>query len=281
MEWLDAFILGLVQGLAEYLPVSSSGHLQIFREILGIDLPNDVSLQFDIILHAATVLSTIVILWPLFRKLCVSFFSYKRDNDFWYVCKILVSCIPIAIVGFVLKDYVEDSFNNLLVVGICLCVTAALLCFAHFSDRTGGRMVSPEKGRDIGWWDSFIIGCAQALAVLPGLSRSGTTIATGILIGDKRSKVAAFSFLMVIIPILGEALLDLYKLVGGAEAGDPAQPAQITTMTLLIGFFTAFIVGCAACRWMISLVRRGKLVWFAVYCVAVGVICILWQTCVA
>lgn len=281
MEWLDAFILGLVQGLAEYLPVSSSGHLQIFREILGIDLPNDVSLQFDIILHAATVLSTIVILWPLFRKLCVSFFSFKRDNDFWYVCKILVSCIPIAIVGFVLKDYVEDSFNNLLVVGICLCVTAALLCFAHFSDRTGGRMVSPEKGRDIGWWDSFIIGCAQALAVLPGLSRSGTTIATGILIGDKRSKVAAFSFLMVIIPILGEALLDLYKLVGGAEAGDPTQPAQITTMTLLIGFFTAFIVGCAACRWMLSLVRRGKLVWFAVYCVAVGVICILWQTCVA
>ncbi|MCH5214892.1 MAG: undecaprenyl-diphosphate phosphatase [Muribaculaceae bacterium] len=280
MEWLDAFILGLVQGLAEYLPVSSSGHLQIFREILGIDLPNDVSLQFDILLHAATVLSTIVILWPLFKRLFAAFFSFRRDADFWYVCKILISCIPIAVVGFVFKDLIEDSFNNILVVGICLCVTAALLCFAHFSDCRDGRLVSPEKGRDIGWWDALVIGCAQAVAVLPGLSRSGTTIATGILIGDKRSKVAAFSFLMVIIPILGEALLDLYKMVSAHEpvAGAPGT-AEVSVGALIIGFFTAFIVGCAACRWMLSLVRRGKLVWFAVYCVAVGVICILWHCC--
>ena len=278
MEWLDAFILGLVQGLAEYLPVSSSGHLQIFREILGIDLPNDVSLQFDIILHAATVLSTIVVLWPLFKKLCIAFLSFKRDADFWYVCKILVSCIPIAIVGFAFKDTIENTFNNMLVVGICLCITAALLCFAHYSDKIGGRMISPDKGRDIGWWDSIVIGCAQALAVLPGLSRSGTTIATGIIIGDKRSKVAAFSFLMVIIPILGEALLDLFKIVSGHESA--AGGAEITAGTLIIGFFTAFIVGCCACKWMLSLVRRGKLVWFAIYCVAVGIICILWQTTV-
>lgn len=281
MEWLDAFILGLVQGLAEYLPVSSSGHLQIFREILGIDLPNDVSLQFDIILHAATVLSTIVILWPLFKKLCAAFFSFKRDNDFWYVCKILVSCIPIAIVGFAFKDFIEGTFNNLLVVGICLCVTAALLCFAHYSDRIGGRMVSPNAGRDINWFDAFIIGCAQALAVLPGLSRSGTTIATGILIGDKRSKVASFSFLMVIIPIVGEALLDLYKIIAGHEDAAAGGESAVSAGVLIIGFFTAFIVGCAACKWMLSLVRRGKLVWFAIYCVLVGIICILWQTCVA
>lgn len=274
MEWLDAFILGLVQGLAEYLPVSSSGHLQIFREILGIDLPNDVSLQFDIILHAATVLSTVVVLWPLFKKLIVAFFSFKRDNDFWYVCKILVSCIPIAIVGFAFKDLIEETFNNMLVVGICLCVTAALLCFAHFSDRIyggGGRL----RRHNIGWRDSFIIGCAQALAVLPGLSRSGTTIATGILLGDKKEKVAQFSFLMVIIPIIGEALLDLFKIVTGHNDADP-QGASVTAGVLIIGFFTAFIVGCAACRWMLSLVKRGKLVWFALYCVAVGVICILW-----
>lgn len=275
MEWLDAFILGLVQGLAEYLPVSSSGHLQIFREILGIDLPNDESLQFDIILHAATVLSTVVVLWPLFRRLCVSFFSFKRDADFWYVCKILVSCIPIGIVGFALKDMIEDTFNNLLVVGICLCVTAALLCFAHYSDRIGGRLVKANAGRDIGWWDAFIIGCAQAVAVLPGLSRSGTTIATGIIIGDKREKVASFSFLMVIIPILGEALLDLYKMVLGHESVSPQ--GEVSTGVLIIGFFTAFIIGCAACKWMLSLVRRGKLVWFALYCVLVGIICILWQ----
>lgn len=277
METIDAFILGLVQGLAEYLPVSSSGHLQIFREILGVDLPNNVSLQFDIILHAATVLSTIVVLWPLFRKLCVSFFTFKRDADFWYVVKILISCIPIAFVGFAFKDYIEEAFNNMLVVGICLCVTALLLCFAHFSDRTrGGRLVAPDKGRDITTWDAFIIGCAQALAVLPGLSRSGTTIATGIMLGDKRSKVAAFSFLMVIIPILGEALLDLFKMLWGRVPSAGPGGEAVTIDVLLIGFFTAFIVGCAACKWMLSLVRRGKLVWFGLYCVVVGVICILW-----
>lgn len=276
MEWLDAFILGLVQGLAEYLPVSSSGHLQIFREILGVDLPNDLSLQFDIILHAATVLSTVVVLWPLFKKLFVSFFSFKRDADFWYVCKILISCIPIAIVGFGLKDYVEDSFNNLTVVGICLLFTAGLLCFAHYSDHIGGKLIPANRGRDIGWWDALVIGFAQAVAVLPGLSRSGTTIATGIIIGDKREKVAAFSFLMVIIPILGEALLDLFKMVMGHEAAAPGN-AEISWGVLLIGFFTAFIVGCAACKWMLSLVRRGKLIWFALYCVAVGIICLLWQ----
>lgn len=282
MEWIDAFILGLVQGLAEYLPVSSSGHLQIFREILGIDLPNNVSLQFDIILHAATVLSTIVILWPLFRRLCVAFFSFRRDADFWYVCKILISCIPIAFVGFAFKDYIEEAFNNLMVVGICLCFTAALLCFAHYSDRTAaGRMAAPDKGRDINWWDALIIGCAQALAVLPGLSRSGTTIATGIMLGDKRSKVAAFSFLMVIIPILGEALLDLFKMLWGRVPSAGPEGESVTIGVLIIGFFTSFIVGCAACKWMLSLVRRGKLVWFAVYCVFIGIICILWQACVA
>lgn len=287
MEWYHALILGIVQGLAEYLPVSSSGHLEIFREILGIDIPGDKILQFDIILHAATVCSTIVVLWHIFKKLLVSFFSFKRDADYYMVWKILLSCVPIAFVGFVLKDYVEEFFGgSLLLVGVCLLVTASLLAFAHFSDREprllrrGGsvevneEMVSPEKGREIGWADAFIIGCAQALAVLPGLSRSGTTIATGILIGDKRSKVAYFSFLMVIIPILGEALLDLFKLVN-----DPAQQGDnaVGVECLLIGFFASFVVGCAACKWMIDLVRKGKLVWFSIYCIAMGVICILWR----
>lgn len=277
MEWLDAFILGLVQGLAEYLPISSSGHLQIFREILGVDLPNDVSLQFDIILHAATVLSTIVVLWPLFAKLCKSFFTFRQDEDFYYVCKLLVSAIPIAVVGFAFKDYIEESFNNLTVVGICLCVTAALLVFAHLSDRRAGKLLRADAGRNITWLDSFVIGCAQACAVLPGLSRSGTTIATGIMLGDKRGKVASFSFLMVIIPILGEALLDIIKMCHGDEAGSAAQGGNITAGVLIIGFLTAFIVGCGACKWMLSLVKRGKLIWFAVYCVLIGVICLLWQ----
>ena len=274
MNWLDALILGLVQGLAEYLPISSSGHLEIFREILGIEIPKDDILQFDIMVHAATVCSTIVILWPMFRKLCTSFFTFKRDYDFWYVCKILVSCIPIGIVGVFFKDYVETFFGDGLgVVGVCLIITAALLTFAHFSDRlASGRMVAANRGRDITWLDAFVIGCAQALAVLPGLSRSGTTIATGILLGDRRDKVASFSFLMVIIPILGEALLDVKDMVGA-----PAGSESLHWSILLIGFVTAFTVGCAACKWMLDLVKRGKLVWFAIYCVVMGVVCLLWQ----
>ena len=276
MEWLDALILGIVQGLAEYLPVSSSGHLEIFREILGIDIPSDKILQFDIILHAATVCSTIVVLWPMFSKLLVSFFSFKRDEDFYMVWKIVLSCVPIAIVGFFLKDYVEEFFGgSLMLVGICLIVTAALLAFAHFSDRTpSGSLVPAEKGRNITWADAFIIGCAQAVAVLPGLSRSGTTIATGIMLGDKRSKVAYFSFLMVIIPILGEALLDLKDLVATpSQQGD----SSVGVAALLIGFFSSFVVGCCACKWMIELVKKGKLVWFSIYCVIMGIICILWR----
>lgn len=276
MEWLDALILGIIQGLSEYLPVSSSGHLEIFREILGIDIPSDKILQFDIILHAATVCSTIVVLWPMFFKLCKSFFGFKRDAEFYMVWKIVLSCVPIAFVGFFLKDYIEEFFGgSLLLVGICLLVTACLLAFAHYTDRKpGGGMISPEKGREISWSDAFIIGCAQAVAVLPGLSRSGTTIATGIMLGDKRSKVAYFSFLMVIIPILGEALLDLKDLVTTpVQQGD----SSVGVLALVIGFVSSFIVGCCACKWMINLVRRGKLIWFSVYCVAMGIICILWR----
>lgn len=275
MDWLDALILGLVQGLAEYLPISSSGHLEIFREILGIDIPADDILQFDIMVHAATVCSTIVVLWRMFYELCKSFFTFKRDENFWYVCKILISCIPVGIVGVFFKDYVESFFGEGLgVVGVCLIITAALLAFAHFTDRApSGKLASPSRGRDITWLDAFIIGCAQAVAVLPGLSRSGSTIATGILLGDKRDKVASFSFLMVIIPILGEALLDTRKML----TEPAAMQGEIGWVPLLVGFMVAFVVGCAACKWMLELVKRGKLVWFSIYCVLMGIICLLWK----
>lgn len=276
MDWLQALILGIVQGLTEYLPVSSSGHLEIFKQILGVDLPDDDNLQFSVLLHAATVLSTIVVLWPMFRKLCASFFTFRRDYNFYYVCKILLSCIPVAIVGFFFKDSVEAIFGSgLLVVGVCLLVTAALLVFAHLSTlragRNGVKETGAEQGRDIGWWDALIIGCAQAVAVLPGLSRSGTTIATGVMLGDKRSHVASFSFLMVIIPIVGEALLDVKDMLapGGASASAGAVP-------LIVGFLASFLVGCAACKWMINLVKKGRLYWFAIYCVAMGILCIVW-----
>lgn len=276
MDWLSALILGIVQGLAEYLPISSSGHLEICREILHLDLPSDDVLQFDIMLHAATVLSTIVVLRHEFMPLCRSFFTLRMDSHFYYVCKILVSCIPVAIVGFLFRDFVESFFGKgLSVVGICLCVTAALLAFAYFT-RTRPLMAHPDdparKPRDITWLDAFIIGCAQAIAVLPGLSRSGTTIATGILLGDNSEKVAKFSFFMVIIPILGEALLDMMKLLNAA----PSEQASIGAIPLAIGFISSFAVGCAACKWMLEIVKHGKLVWFALYCLVAGIICICW-----
>ncbi len=275
MDWIDALILGIVQGLAEYLPISSSGHLEIFRDILNINIAGDDILEFDVMLHAATVLSTIVVLWKEFFPLCKSFFTLKLDYNFYYVCKILVSCIPVAIVGFCFKDFVESLFGgSLLVVGICLCITALLLTFAYFF-RTRpmllNRRGNQSEPHDITWFDAFIIGIAQAVAVLPGLSRSGTTIATGILLGDKRDKVASFSFLMVIIPILGEALLDTKDMI----MGDVSQ-TTVSGLCLAVGFFASFIVGCIACKWMLNLVKKGKLIWFALYCVIMGIICICW-----
>lgn len=281
MDTLDALILGIVQGLAEYLPISSSGHLEIFREILGLKLGGADSLQFDVMLHVATVLSTIVIMWREFWPLCRSFFTFRRDAEFYYVCKILVSCIPIGIVGVFFKDTIETFFGrDLTLVGVCLCVTALLLSFAYFTrtrPQLSGLVAPGSQPRDITFIDAFVIGCAQAVAVLPGLSRSGTTIATGILIGDKREKVAQFSFLMVIIPILGEALLDI-KDIFAVEAIDKAAgvpEAEIGIIALTVGFIASFTVGCLACRWMLNLVKKGKLVWFALYCLLVGIICLL------
>ncbi len=275
MSFIDALIMGIVQGLAEYLPISSSGHLEIFHDLLGLEMDGAESLEFDLVLHVATVLSTIVVLWREFVPLCTSFFTFRRDYNFYYVCKLLVSCIPVAIVGLCFKDVVEQFFGgSLLTVGICLCVTALLLAFAYFT-RTRPLLRSSRRstgytGHDIGWWDAFVIGCAQAVAVLPGLSRSGSTIATGILLGDKREKVAQFSFFMVIIPILGEALLDVKDMLGGeAVAG------SVGLMPLLVGFVASFVVGCLACRWMLEIVKRGRMVWFALYCVIVGALCIL------
>lgn len=279
MDWLSALILGIVQGASEYLPISSSGHLAIFREILGVDLPTDQTLQFDVMVHAATVLSTIVILLPMFKRLMAGFFRFDGGPEFIYVCKVLVSCIPVGIVGVFFKDYVESIFGEgLTVVGCCLLVTAVLLTFAYLSgiDRRTHEPCDANKGRDISWWDAFIIGCSQALAVLPGLSRSGTTIATGIMLGDKRSQVATFSFIMVILPIIGETLLDLAKMLKPAEAAAQSS-GSVGATAMIIGFISAFMVGCAACKLMIALVKKGRLIWFAAYCVVVGILCLVWQ----
>jgi undecaprenyl-diphosphatase len=247
------------------------------RDILQVKgLTDDQELQFDILVHAATVLSTIVILFPMFRRLVAGFFSFKRNDDAIYVWKVLLSCIPVGIVGVCFKHQYEalTEHGGLTLVGICLCVTALLLSFAYFSSfASKGRLRAADSGRNIGWIDAFVIGIAQSIAVLPGLSRSGTTIATGILLGNKRNEVANFSFIMVILPILGESMLDLIKMLKGtSEAASAGSGIGLSSM--IIGFLAAFIVGCIACKWMIALVKKGKLIWFAIYCLAIGILCL-------
>ena len=255
MDTLQAIILGIVQGLTEFLPVSSSGHLQLANELLGTDLNPDSSLTFSLTLHAATVLSTIVILWAEIWKLLKGLFSRTFTEEQAYVLKIVISMIPVGVVGLFFKDYIEVAFSSIAVVGVMLLVTAALLAFAYYA--------KPRQKETISYRDSFIIGLSQALAVLPGLSRSGTTIATGLLLGNKKESVAQFSFLMVLPPILGNALLDIVK--GDFGGGVEVVPT-------VAGFIAAFVTGCIACKWMIGIVKRGKLIWFAIYCAVAGVV---------
>lgn len=260
MTWLDALWLGLIQGLTEYLPVSSSGHLEIANTLLGIK--GSDNLVFAVLVHAATVCSTLVVLRKEIAGLFYGLFRFRWNDETQYVAKILLSMIPVGIVGVFFKDTVESFFGNgLLVVGIMLLVTALLLTFAY--------RAKPRKKDSISYRDAFVIGLAQACAVLPGLSRSGTTIATGLLLGDKKEQIARFSFLMVIIPILGEAFLDL---VGGEFS--PAE-SGLSVTAMLVGFLAAFVSGCAACKWMLKLVQNGRLVWFALYCALMAVFCIV------
>ena len=258
MEWFEALILGLLQGLTEYLPVSSSGHLAIGSALFGIQ--GEDNLTFTIAVHVATVLSTLVILWKEIDWIFRGLFKCEMNAETKYVLNILVSMIPIGIVGVFFKDYVEEIFGSgLLIVGCMLLVTALLLTFSYYA--------KPRVKENISMRDAFIIGLAQACAVLPGLSRSGSTIATGLLLGDNKAKLAQFSFLMVIPPILGEALLDGMKIVKGAAAGT----TDISVLTLVVGFVAVFASGC---KWMINIVKKGKLIYFAIYCAIVGAITI-------
>lgn len=263
MDWLQALILGLIQGLTEYLPISSSGHLAIGQHLLGLSDP-DANLAFTVTVHVATVLSTCVILWREIVWLFNDLFKFKWNEGTRYVVNILISMIPVAIVGFGFKDTIENVFGGellMVTVGCCLLVTAALLAFSYFA--------KPRQRENISPLHAFIIGLAQAVAVMPGLSRSGSTIATGLLLGNKKEKLAQFSFLMVIPPILGEGLLDVKDML---EVGVSQAMGGISGMALAVGFLAAFISGCIACKWMVNLVKKGKLVWFAIYCAVAGVL---------
>lgn len=267
MTDLQALLLGLVQGLTEYLPVSSSGHLEIGKMLLGVDGEAAGGLTFSILVHVATVLSTLVVLHKEVTWLMRGLFRFRWNEETRYTANILLSMIPVGIVGLFFKDSVEQLYTNehsrALVVGSCLLVTAALLTLTHF--------YKPQERDSISAPHAFIIGLAQALAVLPGLSRSGSTIATGLLLGNSKKRLAQFSFLMVIPPILGEALLDFKDLFAPAAEGVAAE-ASLPLSTLLTGFVAAFASGCVACKWMISLVRNMKLIYFGIYCALAGVL---------
>jgi len=262
MTWLEALILGLIQGLTEYLPVSSSGHLAIGQALFGME-SGEENLMFTVAVHVATVMSTIVVLWSEIDWIFRGLFKCELNVETKYVLNIIVSMIPVGIVGLFFKDQVKAVFGSgLLVVGCCLLITAALLTFSYYA--------KPRPKETISWKDALIIGIAQAVAVLPGVSRSGSTIATGLMLGNKKESLAQFSFLMVIPPILGEALLDVMKMVKGENV-----MGSIETLPLAIGFVAAFLSGCLACKWMINIVKRGKLIYFGIYCAIVGVITII------
>ena len=269
MEWFEAILLGLIQGLTEFLPVSSSGHLEIGKVLLGVETTDD--LLFTTMVHAATVLSTIVVfrqqIWDLLKGLFTGLKDLKIENRSLvcndqtdYLLKMVVSMIPVFIVGVFFKDAVESLFGSITVVGFALVATAALLFFSDMVSRP--RRSAPVRENvyrnGISYWQAFAVGLGQALAVIPGLSRSGTTISTGLICGVRREVMAQFSFLMVLVPILGETFLEL---VGG-EFG----ASSVGALPLLLGFISSFVSGLFACKVMIALVKKARLSWFALYC---------------
>ena len=262
MNCIEAIVLGIIQGLTEFLPVSSSGHLAIAGTLFG--LTGKENLAFAVVVHAATVLSTVCVLWHEIAGLFKGFFAFKWNTETQMVCKIALSMIPILVIGLFLKKYVEMMFDSsILLIGVMLWLTAALLIFSHY--------FKPKEKSDISFKDACLIGIAQACAVMPGLSRSGSTIATGLLLGNKKEAVAKFSFLMVIIPILGEAIFDL------KQGHFSMESLGISPWSLICGFFAAFITGTLACRLMIQLVKNSKLVYFAYYCITIGLFAVVYS----
>jgi len=259
MTWIEALILGLVQGLTEFLPVSSSGHLEIGKVLLNVEVKED--LTFTVLVHFATVLSTITVFFKDIRELSTGLLAFKWNEETKYVSKILVSMIPVLIVGVMFREEVESLFSgNLVLVGGALLVTALLLVSTQLV-KTGEKKIP--------FLDAFIMGMAQAVATIPGISRSGATISTALLLKNNRSDVARFSFLMVLLPIMGAALLDILSM-----SSSPSENS-IAIGSLVIGFLAAYISGYLACTWMIRLVKKGNLYWFAIYCALIGIISIV------
>ncbi len=257
MSWFDALILGIIQGLTEFLPVSSSGHLEIGKVLLGVTLKEEVT--FTIVVHGATVCSTIVVFYRELGDIFKGLFRFQWNPPTIYATKLVLSCIPVAIVALFFEKQVEQLFSgDILLVGFMLLVTALLLAITFYT--------KPGE-KEISFIGALLIGIAQAIAVIPGISRSGATIATGLYLGNKRENVARFSFLMVLLPIIGKNLLDVFS---GSLGKD-----QIGALPLVIGFLAAFFTGWIACRLMIEVVKKSKLIYFALYCFVIGTVAII------
>ncbi|HVN58220.1 MAG TPA: undecaprenyl-diphosphate phosphatase [Bacteroidales bacterium] len=257
MNWFEAIILGLIQGVTEFLPVSSSGHLELGKHLFGID--SESNFYFTIAVHGATVLSTITVFRKDILALLKGFFRFRMNEETIYLIKIAISMIPVGLAGVFLKDALENMFNgNMTALGIQFLITAILL-FLTLLVKKGDKPIS--------YLDSFIIGIAQAVAVVPAISRSGATIATGLILGNRKDEIARFSFLMVLVPVIGANLLEV---TSKGKHQDFAGTGVIT-----LGFISAFIAGYFACKWMVELVKRSKMIWFAIYCTVIGIISIL------
>ncbi|MEF8811018.1 MAG: undecaprenyl-diphosphate phosphatase [Bacteroidales bacterium] len=258
MNWIESIILGIVQGLTEFLPVSSSGHLEIGKVLISSDV--QMSLTFTVIVHGATVLSTIVVFRKDIYGLIRDLFRFEWNDSTVYISKLVFSMIPVVIIGLWFEEEVEQFFTgNMVFVGFMLLITATLLIFSYYFR---------SKTKNISFLHAFIIGIAQSLAVLPGISRSGATISTGLMLGSKREEVTRFSFLMVLLPIIGANIKDLMD-------QDLSATGDISFLPLILGFIAAFVSGLFACKWMIKIVNRGKLIYFAFYCIAIGLAAIL------
>jgi len=259
LDLLDAVILGIIQGLTEFLPVSSSGHLELGKSILGDTSVREESLLFTVVLHFATALSTLVIFRKDVFEILKGLFSFKWNEETQFSLKIIISMLPAVIVGLLFEEQLEALFgDNILVVGFMLIITALLLWLADKAKDTGKK---------VSYSNAFIIGVAQAIAMLPGISRSGATISTSVLLGNDKTKAARFSFLMVVPLIFGKIAKDLL--------GGELTSTSTDLTALAVGFIAAFIAGLVACTGMISLVKKSKLSWFAIYCFVVGIAAII------
>ncbi len=258
MSLVEAIILGILQGLTEFLPVSSSGHLELGKALLNVDLKDDMT--FTLLLHGATVISTLFVFSGEIFELLKESFRFRYNDSLIYLLKLIVSMIPVLLIGIFLKDFVGSFFTGRIgFVGFMLLLTATFLLATKF--------IKKEGINNIPYVHAFIIGIAQALAVLPGISRSGITISAGLLLGNKREEVARFSFLMVLVPIIGANLLEIFRSETNLQTDFPIY-------IYIAGFSAALFSGVFACKWMISLVKKGNLVYFAAYCFIIGLISI-------